>query len=121
MMDCFGLLSSLWCFGNGHCQQFLALNCINDSRTSWLVWLRNLKRCFKRKYISYQINIYDVPEEADRALFKKISIACPVTLCILPSPKQKKVLRASEFLAANFLGSIPNVLKIVLLIDFFKI
>ena len=32
-----------------------------------------LQRCFKRKYISYQINIYDVLEEADHALFKKIS------------------------------------------------
>ena len=32
-----------------------------------------LQRCFKHKYISYQINIYDVLEEADRALFKKIS------------------------------------------------
>ena len=29
-----------------------------------------LQRCFKRKYISYQIDIYDVLEEVDRSLFK---------------------------------------------------
>ena len=32
-----------------------------------------LQRCFKRKYISYQIDMYDVLEEVDRSLFKKIS------------------------------------------------
>ena len=32
-----------------------------------------LQRCYKSKYISYQINIYDVLEKADRALFNKIS------------------------------------------------
>ena len=32
-----------------------------------------LQRCFKRKYISYQIDIYNVLEEVDRSLFKKIS------------------------------------------------
>ena len=32
-----------------------------------------LQRCFKRKYISYQIDIYSVLEEVDRSLFKKIS------------------------------------------------
>ena len=32
-----------------------------------------LLRCFKRKYISYQIDIYNVLEEVDRSLFKKIS------------------------------------------------
>ena len=32
-----------------------------------------VQRCFKGKYISYQIDIYDVLEEVDRSLFKKIS------------------------------------------------
>ena len=32
-----------------------------------------LQRCFKRKYISSQIDIYNVLEEVDRSLFKKIS------------------------------------------------
>ena len=32
-----------------------------------------LQRYFKRKYISYQIDIYNVLEEVDRSLFKKIS------------------------------------------------
>ena len=32
-----------------------------------------LQRCFKRKYIWYQIDIYDVLEKVDRSLFKKIS------------------------------------------------
>ena len=32
-----------------------------------------LQHCFKRKYISYQIDIYIVLEEVDRSLFKKIS------------------------------------------------
>ena len=32
-----------------------------------------LQRCFKRKYISYQIDIYDVLEEVDCSPFKKIS------------------------------------------------
>ena len=31
-----------------------------------------LQRCFKRKYISYQIDIYSVLEEVDCSLFKKI-------------------------------------------------
>ena len=35
--------------------------------------LNFLQRCYKRKYISYQINIYDVLGKADRALFNKIS------------------------------------------------
>ena len=47
---------------------------IYASSTPELTTVQNfLQRCFKRKYISYQINIYDVLEEADRALFKKIS------------------------------------------------
>ena len=33
------------------------------------------RTCFKRKYTSYQINLYDFLEETDRALFKKISSA----------------------------------------------
>ena len=33
------------------------------------------RRCFKRKYKSYEINIYDFLKETDRALFKKISSA----------------------------------------------
>ena len=33
------------------------------------------RSCFKRKYTSYQINLYDFLEETDRALFKKISSA----------------------------------------------
>ena len=33
------------------------------------------RRCFKRKYTSYQINIYDFLKETDHALFKKISSA----------------------------------------------
>ena len=32
-----------------------------------------LQRCFKRKYISYQIDVYDVLEEVDHSLFKKTS------------------------------------------------
>ena len=32
-----------------------------------------LQRCFKRKYVSYRIDIYGVLEEVDRSLFKKIS------------------------------------------------
>ena len=32
-----------------------------------------LQHCFKRKCISYQIDIYNVLEEVDRSLFKKIS------------------------------------------------
>ena len=32
-----------------------------------------LQRCFKRKYISFQIDIYNVLEGVDRSLFKKIS------------------------------------------------
>ena len=32
-----------------------------------------LRRCFKRKYISYQIDIYSILEEVDRSLFKKTS------------------------------------------------
>ena len=39
-----------------------------------LTTIRNfLQRCFKRKYISYQIDIYNVLEEVDRSLFKQIS------------------------------------------------
>ena len=29
-----------------------------------------LQRCFKRKYISYQIDVYSILEEVDRSLFK---------------------------------------------------
>ena len=32
-----------------------------------------LQRCFRRKYISSQIDIYNVLEEVDRSLFKNIS------------------------------------------------
>ena len=52
--------------------------------------------------------------EADRALFKKIS-----RMPGHPKESRKKVLCASEFLAANSLESIPGVLKIVFLIGFF--
>ena len=34
-----------------------------------------LQRCFKRKYISYQIVIYNVLEEVDRSLFKISSMS----------------------------------------------
>ena len=57
-----------------------------------------LQRCFKRKYISYQIDIYNVLE----VLFKKISS--------MPGHP----------LAVNFLGLIPRVLKIVFLIGYFS-
>ena len=33
-----------------------------------------LQRCFKRKYVSYRIDIYGVLEEVDRSLFKKIDL-----------------------------------------------
>ena len=47
---------------------------IYASSTPDLTAVQNfLQRCYKRKYISYQINIYDVLEKADRALFSKIS------------------------------------------------
>ena len=78
-----------------------------------------LQRCFKRRYISYQIDIYNVLEEVDRSLFR-ISIVCPATLCTLPSQKRKKVQRASEFLAVNSVRLIPSVLKIVFLIGYFS-
>ena len=32
-----------------------------------------LQRCFKRKYVSYRIDVYGVSEEVDHSLFKKIS------------------------------------------------
>ena len=47
---------------------------IYASSTAELTTVQNfLKRSFKRKCICYEINIYDVVEEADRAPFKKIS------------------------------------------------
>ena len=47
---------------------------IYASSTPDLTAVQNfLQRCYKRKYISHQINIYDVLEKADRALFSKIS------------------------------------------------
>ena len=46
------------------------------------------------------------------------SLGAPVFT--LPSPKRKKVQRASDFLAVNSLGLIPSVLKMVLLRLFFK-
>ena len=47
---------------------------IYASSTPDLTAVQNfLQRCYKRKYISYQINIYDVLEKADRALSNKIS------------------------------------------------
>ena len=81
-----------------------------------------LQRCFKRKYILYQIDIYDVLEEVDCSLFKKIS-SMPARLPSVPFRpqfKRKKVQRASEFLAVNSLGIIPSVLKIVFSIGYFS-
>ena len=47
---------------------------IYASSTPDLTAVQNfLQCCYRRKYISYQINIYDVLEKADRALFNKIS------------------------------------------------
>ena len=57
-----------------------------------------LQRCFKRKYISYQIDIYNVL----KVLFKKISS--------MPGHP----------LAVNSLGLIPRILKIVFLIGYFS-
>ena len=57
-----------------------------------------LQRCFKRKYISYQIDIYNVLE----VLFKKISST------------------PGHPLAVNSLGLILRVLKIVFLIGYFS-
>ena len=59
-----------------------------------------LQRCFKRKYVSYQIDIYNVLEEVDCSLFKKISSMPGHPL----SPKRKKAQCASESLAVNSLG-----------------
>ena len=77
-----------------------------------------LQRCFKRQYIYYQIYtpVYDFLEEADHALFKKIS-SMPGHLCILPSPTQKKVLCALEIQAAILIGLIPHAFKTVLSIQ----
>ena len=68
-----------------------------------------LQHCYKRKYISYQINIYDVLEKADGALFNKISSMPGHPLLSL---KLKKVLRTLGFHAASCLGLIPSVLRI---------
>ena len=47
---------------------------IYASSTPDLTVVQNfLQRCYKRKYVSYQINIYDVLEKTDRELFNKIS------------------------------------------------
>ena len=47
---------------------------VYTSSTPELTTVQNfLQRCFKRKYISYQIDIYSVSEEVDRSLFKKTS------------------------------------------------
>ena len=73
-----------------------------------------LQRCFKHKYISYQIDVYDVLEEVDHSLFKKTSSVPGHPLY----PKRKKVQRTSEFLAVNSLGLIPRVLKIVFLMGY---
>lgn len=51
------------------------------------------QRCFKHQYISYQINItyynYDVLEEADCTLFKKL--AWPPLYPSLPKTKERSV------------------------------
>ena len=60
-----------------------------------------LQRCFKRKYISYQTDIYNVLEEVDRSLFKKISSMPGNAQC------------ASHLLAVNSLGLVTGFLKIV--------
>ena len=71
-----------------------------------------LQRCFKRKYIPYQIDIYDVLQEVDRSLFKKISSIPGQPLY----PSLTKTKLSSEFLAVNFLGLIHSVF----LVDYFS-
>ena len=63
-------------------------------------WINNdpkhfLQPCYKRKYISSHINIYDVLEEAGRALFKEIS-GMPGHPFYPSLPKQKKAMRAFD-------------------------
>ena len=78
---------------------------------TWIKAAQNfLQRCFKRKYISYQIDIYNVLEEVDHSLFK---ISSMPGYPLYPSVP-KKAQCASEFLAVNSLGLIPSVLKIVI-------
>ena len=58
-----------------------------------------LQRCFKRQYIYYQINIpvYDFLEEADHALFKKISSMPGHPLySSLPNTKESSVPQRSK-------------------------
>ena len=47
-----------------------------------------LQRCFKRRYISYQIDIYNVLEEVDRSLFRISSM--PGHPLYPPVPKTKE-------------------------------
>ena len=79
---------------------------IYASSTPELTTVQNfLQCCFKRKYISYEINIYDVLEEADCALFKKISSMPGHPLYTsLPQSKVKLYLRATipKNLISNF-------------------
>ena len=46
--------------------------------------------------------------------YSRRSPACLATLCILPSPTQKKALCALEIQAAILIGLIPHAFKIVL-------
>ena len=49
--------------------------------------------------------------------YSRRSPACLATLCILPSPTQKKVLCALEIQAAILIGLIPHAFKTVLSIQ----
>lgn len=75
-----------------------------------------LQHCFKRQYISYQINIpvYDFLAEVDRALFKNMSSMPGHPLY---SSLPNTVLCASEIQAAISVGLIPHAFKIVLSIQ----
>ena len=44
-----------------------------------------LRRCHKRRFISYAIDIYDLLEKTDRSIFMKIS--CLLICCIICCPE----------------------------------
>ena len=51
-----------------------------------------LRRCHKRRFISYAINIYDLLEKTDRSIFKKISCLPTHLLCnLLPRESSKRL------------------------------
>ena len=76
------------------------------SSTPELITVQNfLQHSFKRRYVSDQINIYKVLDDAHRTVFKKIS-----NMPGHPSyPSLPKTKESSVLVASNSLVSIPNI------------